>query len=50
MVEPHLSLRGTAKYPHPLFGLYDAHMWHAMFGFHLKLHYKQAQMLVRSKN
>jgi hypothetical protein len=39
-------LRGTAETPHPLFGSFDAHKWHCMFGFHLGLHLKQAEKVV----
>jgi hypothetical protein len=38
-------LRGTEHYPHPLFGHFDAHLWHCMFGFHLRVHLRQAQMI-----
>ena len=51
-VERHLSvvptlggLRGTVKKPHPIFGPFDAHGWHCMFGLHLKVHLKQAKLL-----
>lgn len=37
------ELRGTAETPHPIFGSFDAHKWHCMFGFHLELHLKQAE-------
>ena len=37
------DFRGTAETPHPAFGLFDAHKWHCMFGFHLGLHLKQAR-------
>lgn len=40
-------LRGSATEKHPLFGEFDAHYWHCMFGFHLMVHYKQAQYVVR---
>ncbi|MEM7147355.1 MAG: hypothetical protein AAF591_19730 [Verrucomicrobiota bacterium] len=36
-------LRGTETWPHPLFGVFDAHKWHCMFGFHLKVHFGQAE-------
>lgn len=35
------QLRGGLTKDHPLFGPFDAHRWHCMFGFHLKVHYKQ---------
>ncbi len=38
-------LRGSAHYPHPLFGPFDAHLWHCMFGFHLRIHLRQARMI-----
>lgn len=40
-------LRGTAVKPHPLFGSFDAHRWHCMFGFHLMVHHRQAAYVVR---
>lgn len=40
------SLRGTTTAPHPLFGPFDAHKWHCMFAFHLRLHYRQAEWVV----
>lgn len=41
------KLRGTVKKRHPIFGRLDAHGWHCMFGLHLTLHVKQAQLLAR---
>jgi hypothetical protein len=40
------KLRGTDETPHPVFGSFDAHKWHCMFGFHLGLHLKQAEKVV----
>jgi hypothetical protein len=40
------GMRGTARSHHPVFGQFDAQMWHAMFPFHLKLHVKQADFVV----
>jgi len=40
-------LLGTSTFNHPVFGVFDAHKWHCMFSFHLKIHYKQAQHVVR---
>jgi hypothetical protein len=34
--------------PHSIFGDFDAHKWNCMFSFHLSLHYKQAQHVVRT--
>jgi hypothetical protein len=49
-VEDHLAavaglgpLRGGRTWPHPVFGDFDAHRWHCMFGFHLALHLRQAR-------
>ena len=39
-------LRGTAETPHSVFGSFDAHKWHCMFGFHLGLHLKQAEKVL----
>ena len=36
-------LRFTVKSRHPIFGPMDAHGWHCMFAFHLRLHRKQAE-------
>jgi len=41
-------LRGTITAPHPIFGDFDAHKWNCMLSFHLSLHYKQAQHVVRA--
>ena len=46
MVSTLPSLRGTAETPHPVFGSFDAHKWHCMFGFHLGLHLKQAERVL----
>jgi hypothetical protein len=53
-VEDHLTvisglspLRGTSTKRHPIFGQFDAHRWHCMFGFHLLVHYKQAKYVIR---
>jgi len=40
------ELRGTKLKNHPLFGPFDAHKWHCMFGFHLGLHLKQAEKVL----
>jgi hypothetical protein len=40
-------LRGSLTKQHPIFGEFDAHYWHCMFGFHLLIHYKQAEYVVR---
>jgi hypothetical protein len=40
------ELRGTTETPHPIFGPFDAHKWHCMFGFHLGLHLKQAERVL----
>jgi len=41
-------LRGTKTAPHPILGNFDAHKWSCMFSFHLGLHYKQVEHVVRS--
>ena len=46
MVSDLPSLRGTAQRTHPIFGPFDAHKWHCMFGFHLGLHLKQAERVL----
>lgn len=40
-------LRGTKTSPHMIFGDFDAHKWNCMFPFHLSLHYRQAEYVVR---
>jgi len=39
------ELHGTATTEHPLFGPFDAHKWHCMFAFHLKVHLRQAAFI-----
>lgn len=53
-VEAHLrtldslgDLRKTASLPHPIFGDINAHSWNCVFGFHLMLHRRQAEEIVR---
>ena len=41
------ALRGTRTAPHPIFGDFDAHKWNCMLPFHLKLHYRQARLVVK---
>lgn len=52
-IEDHLEavkalpgLRGTRTSRHPVFGDFDAHRWHNMFAFHLRVHYAQAKHVV----
>jgi len=54
-VERHLEivsglgrLRGTRRKRHTMFGEFDAHRWHCMFGFHLMVHYRQAEQVAGS--
>lgn len=42
------KLRGTKKFNHPIFGKLDAHMWNCMFVFHLEVHLKQANSIIKS--
>jgi DinB superfamily len=39
------ELRTQARYAHPWFGPLDAAGWHAMAGFHLRLHRKQVEQI-----
>jgi hypothetical protein len=39
-------LRGTLTQRHPVFGMFDAHQWHCMLGFHLMIHRRQAEYVV----
>jgi hypothetical protein len=41
-------LRGSITKQHPIFGEFDAHSWHCMFAFHLQIHSKQADYVVRT--
>ena len=41
-------LRGTKTSPHPIFGEFDAPKWNCMFSFHLNLHLKQAEYVIRT--
>jgi hypothetical protein len=40
-------LRGTLTKRHPVFGMFDAHKWHCMFGFHLMIHRRQVEYVVK---
>ncbi len=40
------NLRTAARYPHPWFGKLDAAGWHAMAGFHLRLHRQQVERIL----
>jgi hypothetical protein len=46
MVEKLPPLRNTKERIHPIFGPFDAHKWHCMFGFHLSLHLSQASKVI----
>ena len=43
-------LKSSARRDHPIFGAFDAHMWHGMFGLHLKVHANQAKMIAEHSN
>lgn len=54
-VQDHISrvsalsdLRKTARYRHPMFGMFTAHQWSCMFSFHLKVHLRQARLLAEN--
>jgi len=40
------SLRTAVRYAHPWFGPLDAARWHAMGGFHLRLHRRQIERIL----
>ena len=42
------DLRTRAKFAHPWFGPLDAAGWHAMAAFHMRLHRKQIEAILRS--
>ena len=46
-VDPLKNLASQATYRHPIFGNFNAHQWHCMFGFHLMLHRKQIAKAVK---
>ncbi len=39
------KLKSTLRRNHPIFGSFNAHMWHGMFGLHLKVHQNQAKTI-----
>lgn len=41
------DMAATKPQHHPMFGPFTAKHWHAMFGFHLKLHRRQAQAVAK---
>lgn len=45
-VSDYQSLRDSSTKRHPVFGAFNAHQWHCMFGFHLFIHYKQAKYII----
>ncbi len=48
VAQKHPNLRGVGTYRHPVFGAFDAHETHCMFGFHLKIHRRQAEAVERT--
>jgi hypothetical protein len=42
------DLRTALRYPHPWFGPLDAAGWHAMAAFHMRLHRKQVEAILRT--
>lgn len=55
-IEKHLEmvpalprLRGGMIRRHPVFGDFDAHRWHCMFGLHLRIHLKQAEAVAANR-
>lgn len=45
-VQEGASLQTQARYPHPWFGPLDAAGWHAVGGFHLRLHRRQIESIL----
>ncbi len=41
------NLRTQAKHPHPWFGPFDAGQWHHMAAFHMTLHRKQIEVILK---
>ncbi len=50
IVSNYQSLRDTPTEHHPVFGKFNAHQWHCMFGFHLFIHYAQAKYIISKIN
>ncbi len=44
------EMAATKFQAHPMFGPFTAKHWHAMFGFHLKLHRRQAEAVAKKLN
>jgi hypothetical protein len=49
-VEETPNLKTTTRYAHPWFGPLDAAGWHALVAFHITLHRRQIETIVRSIN
>lgn len=49
MVSGFKDLKTEETHPHPLFGDFNAHMWHAMLGFHLGVHASQLKKITARK-
>lgn len=47
LIKEFTHLKGSETSQHPIFGEFNAHMWHGMAGVHLGVHYKQARMIVK---
>lgn len=43
LVDLQASLKSSLTSEHPIFGPFDPHRWHCMFGFHLQIHRKQME-------
>jgi len=43
----HRRLATKQRQDHPNFGSFNAHQWHCMFGFHLAIHRRQLEAIVR---
>lgn len=41
------GLRNTPTIPHPVFGEFNAHQWHCMFDFHLGIHLRQGEHILK---
>tara|TARA_R110002096_G_scaffold91625_14_gene207331 strand:+ start:4892 stop:5419 length:528 start_codon:yes stop_codon:yes gene_type:complete len=46
-IELETSLKSSLTSKHPIFGPFDPHRWHCMFGFHLQIHRKQMEAVVK---
>lgn len=47
LIDLQANLKSSLAADHPIFGPFDPHRWHCMFGFHLQLHRKQMEAVAK---